>query len=139
MLSHRVLARNLGGSWRANKEQLEEECLHISRMERRAMEAERESVKYKQVEYLQKHKGDEFDGFVSGFSERGIFIQLELNFCEGRVSFETMKEAYDLSDGRLHITGRRSGQVIKMGDKVRVRVVDTDLHRRQVTMVFVEA
>lgn len=137
VLSHRVLARNLGGSWRANKEQLEEECLHISRMERRAMEAERESVKYKQVEYLQKHKGDEFDGFVSGFSERGIFIQLELNFCEGRVSFETMKEAYDLSDGRLHITGRRSGQVIKMGDKVRVRVVDTDLHRRQVTMVFV--
>lgn len=138
VLSHRILAKNLESSWRQNQEKLEERCGHISRMERRAMDAERESVKYKQVEYLEKHLGDVFDGFVSGFSERGIFVQLEANFCEGRVSFETMNEAYDLSDGRLFITGQRSGQKIKMGDKVKVKITDTDLHRRQVTMVFVE-
>lgn len=137
VLSHRVLAKNLEGSWRINQEKLEEECQHISRMERRAMDAERESVKYKQVEYLQKHIGDVFDGFVSGFSDRGIFIQLETNFCEGRVSFETMDEAFELSDSRLYVTGKRTDQKIKMGDKVKVKITDTDLYRRQVTMVFV--
>ncbi len=138
VLSHRVLAKNLEGSWRINQEKLEEECQHISRMERRAMDAERESVKYKQVEYLQKHIGDEFDGFVSGFSDRGIFIQLEANFCEGRVSFETMDEAFELSDSRLYVTGKRTDQKIKMGDKVKVKITDTDIYRRQVTMVFVQ-
>jgi ribonuclease R len=138
VLSHRILAKNLEGSSRMNHEKLEDKCQHISRMERRAMDAERESVKYKQVEYLQKHLGDVFDGFVSGFSERGIFVQLESNFCEGRVSFETMDEAYDMSDSRLYIVGNRTNNKIKMGDKVKVKIADTDLHRRQVTMVFVE-
>lgn len=137
VLSHRILAKNLGGSSRTSKENLEEKCKHISIMERRAMDAERESVKYKQVEFLQKHLGEEFEGFVSGFSERGVFVQLDSNFCEGRVSYETMDDAYELSDSRLFITGRRSGGVIKMGDKVKVKITDTDLHKRQITMVFV--
>jgi ribonuclease R len=137
VLAHRGLAKNLNDSWRTDKENLEEKCKHISRMERRAMDAERESVKYKQVEYLQNHLGEEFDGFVAGFSERGIFVQLETNFCEGRVSFETMEEPFEVSETRLFITGKRSGKVIKMGDKVKIKIADTDLHKRQITMIFV--
>ncbi|MEO0341343.1 MAG: ribonuclease R, partial [Bacteroidota bacterium] len=92
VLAHRLLELNLDGkTHRTNQAQLEEKCQHISRQERKAIEAERESIKYKQVEYLEKHVGEAFDGLISGFSDRGIFVELVANHCEGMVAFDSLK------------------------------------------------
>jgi ribonuclease R len=135
VLAHRILFENLGEkTFRYEKDKLQEQCRHISAMERKAMEAERESIKYKQVEFMQKHVGEVFDGYVSGIIERGIFIELAENKCEGMVGFDTMDEPFDVGDGRLRAKGLRSGRVIKMGDAVKVRIVETNLAKRQIEM-----
>ncbi len=138
VLAHRILFENLGEKTvRYEKDKLQEQCRHISAMERKAMEAERESIKYKQVEFMQKHVGEEFEGFVSGIIERGIFIELADSKCEGMVGFDTMDEPFDIGEGRLRAKGMRSGRVIKMGDAVKVRVVETNLAKRQIEMEMV--
>lgn len=138
VLAHRVLFENLGEKTvRYDKGKLQEQCRHISLMERKAMEAERESIKYKQVEFMQNHVGEEFEGFVSGIIDRGIFIELADSKCEGMVSFDTLDEPFDVGDGRLRAKGLRSGRIIKMGDAVKVRIVETNLQRRQIEMELV--
>lgn len=139
VLVHRLLEKNLLGTHRTNPVKLEEQCQHISLQERRAMEAERESVKYKQVEFIQQHIGEEFDGLISGIIEAGIFIELVESRCEGMVLFHTMPEPFQVEDSRLQIIGQHSGLVLKMGDKIRVRVVDADLATRKIDMAFVAA
>jgi len=135
VLAHRLLERNLRGqTFIANKGQLEEQCKHISRQERKAVEAERESIKYKQVEFIEKHVGASFDGIVSGFSDRGLFVELMGNHCEGMVAYSTMDEGFDIADSRLFITGKRSGVRVKMGDLVRVKIIAADLTRRRIDM-----
>ena len=137
VLAHRILFKNLEGTFRMDKETLEEQCKHISAQERKAMDAERESVKYKQVEFIEKHVGEEFDGIISGIIDRGIFVELIENKCEGMVSFATMSEPFDIEDSRLKATGMRSGTVLKMGDQVRVKIISADLAKRQIEMEFV--
>ena len=134
VLAHRILGKNLKGEFRVKKEALEEQCQHISKQERKAMAAERESIKYKQVEFIKKHIGESFDGFISGMIDRGIFVELAHSKCEGMVGFETTGESFDLADGRLSAKGKRSGRVLKMGDAVRVKIVDADLQKRQIEM-----
>jgi ribonuclease R len=135
VLTHRLLELNLDGrTFITNKAQLEEQCKHISRQERKATEAERESIKYKQVEFIEKHVGESFEGIVSGFSDRGLFVTLLGNHCEGMVNFNTMDEAFEIADSRLYITGKRSGVQVRMGDPVRVKIIDADLMRRRIDM-----
>lgn len=140
VLAHRVLALNLESSSpvRVKKDVLEEQCRHISLQERKAMDAERESVKYKQVEFIEKHIGETFEGQVSGFSDYGFFVALKANHCEGMVSFATMSEPFDLASGRLSITGSRSGRTFKMGDDMWVKIAATDLARRRIDMAWDE-
>lgn len=140
VLTHRILANNLEGKiLRVPKAPLEEKCKHISAMERKAMTAERESIKYKQVEFMENHVGEEFDGRISGIIDRGIFVELLDSKCEGMVGFDTMSESYDVSEGRLRATGKRTGDVMKMGDTVRVKILDADLEKRRIEMALVEA
>ncbi|MEZ5042979.1 MAG: ribonuclease R [Saprospiraceae bacterium] len=140
ILAHRILALNLGKgeSYRVKKEALEEECRHISQQERKAMDAERESVKYKQVEFIEKHLGETFEGYVSGLSDYGIYVVLKANHCEGMVSYNTLPEPFELASSRLKITGLRSGQTLKMGDNIWVKIVDTDLNRRRIDMAWAD-
>jgi len=138
VLTHRLLYKNLGSVYLSNKETLEEKCKHISKQERKAMDAERESVKYKQVEYIGKRLGEEFDGVINGIIDRGFFVELVANKCEGMVSFGRLTEAFEIGDGRLSATGTRTGQVIKMGDKIKVRVISADLAKRQIELEVVE-
>ena len=139
VLAHRLLELNLDGkTFRTNQAQLEEQCQHISRQERKAIEAERESIKYKQVEYLEKHVGEEFDGRISGFSDRGIFVELVDNHCEGMVAFDSLKESFEVADSRLFITGNRSQKRYRMGDPLRVRILRTDLIRRRVDFEWID-
>ena len=138
VLAHRILEKNLGEvPYYVNQEDLEESCKHISKQERRAMDAERESTKYKQTEYLSKRVGQLFEGVVSGMMDRGIFVEIKENKCEGMISFGSLDEAFDLASNRLTSTGRRSGKVYKMGDTVYVKLLATDLQKRQIEMIFV--
>jgi len=136
VLAHRILALNLAAEdpVRVKKDPLEEQCRHISLQERKAMEAERESVKYKQVEFIEKHIGETFLGQISGFSDFGIYVELKENYCEGMISFVNLPEPFDLATSRLKITGMHSGKELKMGDDIWVRIAATDLARRRIDM-----
>jgi len=138
ILVHRILYRNLFEPYRVDKTKLEASCLHISTQERKAVDAERESVKYKQVEYIIDHIGDEFEGYISGIIEKGFFVTLTESRIEGLVGFDSMDDFYVVESSRLKITGRDNGRQFKMGDKVRVRIVDANLEKRQVEMELVE-
>ena len=137
VLVHRILEANLEGTYRMDKEVLESTCKHISLQERKAMEAERESTKYKQAEFMGKHIGETFDGVVSGIIERGVFIELVHSKAEGMIGFDKFPEPYEVADNRLSASGRRSGEIIRMGDKVEVKILSVDMAKRQIDMEFV--
>ncbi len=136
VIAHRLLAENLDGRiFRANKSELEEQCKHISVQERKAMEAERESVKFKQVEFIQGRIGEVFPGVIAGIADHGIFVELTDTLCEGRITYDRMPEGFEVETYR--IKGRRSGIVLRMGDTVKVRVLSADLQRRQIDLELV--
>jgi ribonuclease R len=138
VLSHRILENNLTGTYRENKAQLEDRCRHISKQERRATDAERESVKYKQVEFMESHIGEEFDGVISGMIDRGIFVALTESLCEGLVPFHSLQDSFEIDSGRLTATGIRTGRILRMGDTVRVKILDAQLERREIDMALVD-
>jgi ribonuclease R len=136
VLAHRILEQNLRQEWRTDKDHLEAQCKHISLQERKASESERESTKYYQTVFLEKHVGQVFEGFISGMIDRGVFVTLKDNRCEGMVGFDRMGEVFDLDESRLRAVNRRSGKVLKMGDRVQVRILHVDRENRQIEMVF---
>ena len=139
VLAHRILAENLGEKMvRWDKIKLEDACVHISRQERKAMEAERESTKYKQTEYMKTRLGEVFEGQVSGMLDRGIFVETIHAKCEGLITFDKMSESFELTNGRLLAKGRRTGKTFKLGDTVKIRVVAVDMAKRQIDMEMVE-
>lgn len=139
VLVHRLLEKNLGEKvYRDDKDKLEKQCRHISKQERKALDAERESIKYKQVEYMTNHIGATFDGRISGFLDKGVFVELVENFCEGLVSFDTLADHFTIAENRLQANGEYSGQVYKMGDRVKVRIVEVNLNKRTIDMELVE-
>lgn len=139
VLAHRILERNLDGkSFRMEKTKLEEKCRHISAQEKKAAEAERESVKLKQAELMKTQIGKSFEGIISGFIDRGMFVELPGSKAEGLVEFKLLDDVYQVEEGNLRAIGRRWGKVHKMGDKVRVTVAGVDLNRRQIEFVLEE-
>lgn len=138
VIAHRILEENLKGHFRMALDELEMKCKHISVQERKAMDAERESVKYKQVEYIEKFVGTEFDGKISGMIDRGIFVELLGNKCEGLIPFDSMSEPFHIEESRLKARGLATGKVLKMGDVIRVIIVSTDLNKRQIEMELVD-
>ncbi len=139
VLVHRVLAANLdkGSLYKMNAMKLEEACKHISAQERKATTAERESIKYKQTEFMLDNIGEEFDGIINGLADFGVFVELTANYVEGMISYDDMDEPYDVAAGKLYITGKKSGKRLKMGDAVRVRIEDVDIDRRRIDMALV--
>lgn len=139
LMVHRLLERYLADKPSAKKEDYEEKCKHTSEMEKRAAEAERESVKYKQVEYLLDKKGQIFDGLISGVSKWGIFVQIIESKSEGLVRFNTMKDDfYYLDEDNYQIIGRRYGQKLRLGDSVKVIVKNIDMSSRQLDFELVD-
>jgi ribonuclease R len=135
VIAHRILAENLDGKTRRfDKTKLEEACNHISKQERKAMEAERESTKYKQTEYMKTRLGEVFEGQVSGMLDRGIFVETTYAKCEGLIGFDKMSEGFELTNGRLIAKGRRTGKIFKLGDTVKIRVISVDMAKRQIEM-----
>ena len=138
LLVHRILEKNIDSTLRVKKDELEAQCAHISKMERSAMDAERESVKYKQVEYLLDKIGQEFEGFISGMIDSGFFVQLKESKAEGLIRFDQLDEPYDLHESRLYATAIRSKSKITMGMKVLVKVEDADMELRQVDLELID-
>ncbi len=138
VLVHRILERNLAKQeYRLDKDWLEDNCRHISERERAAVKAERESTSYFQVLYIKDHVGEEFDGTVAGIIERGVFVSLIDNYCEGFVPFQHMDERYELGADRLVATAVKSGSKLQMGSNVRVQIVSADLDSRRIEMSLV--
>jgi len=139
VLAHRILERNLDGkTYRVDASKLEEQCKHISNQERKAAEAERESTKYKQAEFMSTRIGETFDGVISGIIERGFFVELAGSKAEGLVDFKYLDDTYTLEDGNLRATGRRYKKSFKMGDRIKVKIIAVDLGKRQVEMELVD-
>ncbi len=138
VLVHRILYDNLGEDKRWNKEKLESKCKHISLQEKKAAEAERDSIKYKQVEYLQKFVGDEFEGRVSGIIDRGLFIQLIESRAEGMISFSEMGDYFVIDENRLKAKSSKTGKVFKMGDELKVRLVKADLENVRIDLDIIQ-
>jgi ribonuclease R len=138
VLVHRILQQCLDKKIDPDKK-LEQKCKHSSDRERAAMEAERASNKYKQVQYMRNFLGDEFDGVISGVSGYGFWVETIEHKCEGLVSITGLSEFDDfaLLEGDYSLVGRRSGRKFRMGDKVRIKVVAANLAKRQLDYEWV--
>lgn len=112
---------------------MEERCRHCSEKERSAMEAERASNKYKQVQYMQQFVGEEFDGIIAGVSAFGFWVETLAHKCEGLVSTKDLNEFDDfrLDETDYALVGLRSGKRFRMGDKIKIKVVSANLTKRQ--------
>ncbi|MEA3477958.1 MAG: ribonuclease R [Bacteroidota bacterium] len=139
LIVHRLLQHYLDGGAPVNQATYEEICVHSSEMERKAVEAERASIKYKQAEYLLDKIGEEFYGLISGVSKWGIYVELAGNKCEGMVRLQDLDDDfYYLDEENYQVIGQRHGQQYKLGDKVRVKVKKIDLSRKQMDFEMIE-
>ncbi len=138
MMVHRLLARYLDGGRSVNHDKVEEQCEHSSKMEQTAVNAERSSIKYKQVEYMSDKLGEDFAGVITGVTEWGLYVELTENLCEGLISVRDLgDDYYELDERNYRLVGRRTGASYQLGDEVVVRVARTDLQRRQLDFVLV--
>jgi ribonuclease R len=132
LMVHRLMEHYLDKGSSVNKEIYEDKCGHCSLMERNAIEAERDSVKYKQAEFLLDKIGQEFEGLISGVSKWGIYVEIIGNKCEGMVRLQDLEDDfYYLDEDNYQVIGSRYGQQYKLGDPVRIRVKKIDLNRKQ--------
>ncbi len=139
LVVHRLLERYLEGKRSVSKEAYEEICKHASEMERKAQNAERDSVKYKQVEFLTDKVGRVFDGLISGVSKWGLFVELIESKSEGLIRYENLKDDfYYLDEDNYRIVGKRYGNIYRLGDKVKVLVKKVNLERRQLDFELVD-
>ena len=139
MMVHRLLERYLAGGRSVNIEKLEDQCKHSSSMEQLASNAERSSIKYKQVEYMADHLGEEYTGMISGVTEWGLYVELDDNKCEGLVPMRDLADDfYDFDEKNYCLRGRRRGNIYRLGDQVKVRVANTNLEKKQLDFVIVD-
>jgi ribonuclease R len=139
VLVHRVLQTVLDNKPVVDKK-MEEKCKHSSDRERAAMECERASNKYKQVEYMRDYVGDTFEGVVSGVSSFGFWVETVAHKCEGLVSIVGLSEFDDFRhiESDYSLVGKRSGRTFKMGDKVFIKVIAANLDKRQLDYEWVQ-
>jgi ribonuclease R len=140
VLAHRLLQANLNGNiYRMEKDKLDMKCKHVSTQEKKAAEAERESIKYTQALLMRKHIGDTFDGIISGMIDRGFFVEIPTTLTEGMVDFKYLDDTYVVQPGNVKAQGRRYGTIYKIGDRIKVRIAGVDVGKRQIDMELVEA
>ena len=132
VMVHRLLQYYLDGGKAVDATELEEKCKHSSEREKLATEAERASIKFMQVKFMQDKEGEVFGGVVSGVSEWGIFVELEDNKCEGMVRLRSMKDDfYIFNPDNYAVEGKRTGRLFRIGDEVTVKVLKADLSKKQ--------
>lgn len=140
VMVHRLLQRYLDGGRSVNKDKYEGYCKHSSDMEQLAANAERASVKYKQVEFLSDKIGQDFAGTISGVTQWGFYVELDESKCEGLVSITELEDDYyEFDEKNYCIVGRHHGKRYQLGDSVRVRVAKANLVARQLDFVLADA
>ncbi len=133
ILVHRLLEFYLEGKSGVDRELLEEQCKHSTQMEIKASEAERASIKYKQVEFLQDKIGETFEGLISGVTEWGLYVEIIENKCEGMIRLRDLDDDfYEFDDTNYCVIGTRTKRKYTMGDSVKVQVLRCDLLRKQI-------
>ncbi|MDD3737871.1 MAG: ribonuclease R [Lentimicrobiaceae bacterium] len=139
LMVHRLIKSYLKGKKSVDQEEYEQYCVHCSKMENRAQNAERNSVKYKQVEYMLDKKGQVFEGAISGVSKWGIFVEIKGNKCEGLVSMRLLDDDYYfLDEDNYQIIGQRNGKTYRLGDDITIKVINVDLQRRYLDFDIVD-
>ncbi len=132
MMVHRLMTSYLSEQIPGQKDKLQKLCDHSSRMEKLASEAERASVKYKQVEYMSDKTGQVFEGIISGVTEWGIYVEIIENHCEGMISIRDLDDDYYEYDEECYcLTGRSTAKKYTLGDKVSIEVIKADLQKKQ--------
>ncbi|MBD5313832.1 MAG: ribonuclease R [Bacteroides sp.] len=139
MMVHRLLERYLAGGRSVNVQKLEDQCRHSSEMEILASTAERSSIKYKQVEYMQEHIGETYSGIISGVTEWGLYVELNDNLCEGLVPMRDLADDfYDFDEKNHCLVGRRHNHRYRLGDNVDIKVARADLEKKQLDFFLLD-
>lgn len=138
VMAHRLLQHYLDGGKSVDEETYEEKCVHSSNMENSASSAERDSIKYMQVKYMQDHKDQEFLGVISGVTEWGIYVEIIENKCEGMIRIREIKEDYYTFDEKQYaLVGQVTKDLLQLGDEVWVKVKNADLVKKQLDYHFI--
>lgn len=138
VMAHRLLQSYLDGGKSADAEFYEVACVHSSAMEKRAADAERASVKYKQAEYLENNIGTEYKGIISGVTEWGMYVEIEENKCEGMIRLRDISDDFYVLDEKNYcIIGQRKKRKYQLGDEVMIRVKKVDLSKRQIDFTLI--
>jgi ribonuclease R len=136
MMVHRLIDRYLHEGRSVNEEEYEEKCEHCSKMEQIAANAERTSIKYKQVEFMKDHMGMVFDGVISGVTEWGLYVEVIANKCEGMIPLRDLDDDYYSFDEKNYcLVGRRTNKKYSLGDPITIKVVKANLDKRQLDFV----
>ncbi len=139
VMAHRLLQYYLDGGKSVKTEKYEEKCKHSSEREFMASKAERDSIKYMQVKYMQDHKDQEFEGVISGVTEWGIYVEIIENKCEGMVRIKDITSDYFIFDEKQYaLIGQADKRMYQLGDQVTVTVKNTDLERKHLDFNLVE-
>ena len=139
LMVHRLLSMYLGGAPTQKQDKYEQECKHASDRELVAADAERTSVKYKLVEFMQDKIGMEFDGAISGITEWGMYVEIDETHIEGMVPLREIKsDFFDFDEERYRLVGRRTRKVYRLGDRVRIKVKEANLDQRLLDYELIE-
>jgi ribonuclease R/exosome complex exonuclease DIS3/RRP44 len=138
VMVHRLLQRYLDNGKSANEQEYEEKCGHSSDMENLATNAERDSIKYMQVKYMQEHKDQEFLGVISGVTDWGVYVEIISNKCEGMVRLQDLKDDHYVFDqDEYAVIGQRTKNVYQLGDEVYVKVKNADLVKKHLDFTMI--
>ena len=139
VMTHRLLQHYLDGGDTPKADKYEEKCKHSSNREELASKAERSSIKYMQVKYMQDHKDEVFDGVITGTTEWGIYVEISSNKCEGMVRIRDIKSDFYIFDDKQHaIIGQSSKKMYQLGDEVKIQVKKADLERKHLDFNLIE-
>ncbi len=138
MMVHRLLAKYAEGARSADRMKLQEQCVHSSDMEQLAANAERASIRYKQVEFMRDRLGQIYEGVISGVTEWGFYVELDENMCEGLVPVRDLADDYyELDEKNYCLVGRNHHNMYTLGDRVKVQVARADLDRKQLDFALI--
>jgi len=139
MMVHRLLQHYLDHGKPVSKEEYEEKCVHSSEREKRAADAERASIKYKQVEFMTYAEKKVYEGLISGVTEWGLYVEIVETKCEGMIRLADLTDDfYEFDERNYRVMGRKNKKIYTLGDRVQVKVKKTDIDKRLIDLVFAD-